>query len=237
VSAPPDVVYITKMADHNPELRHSLRSLKNVPHSGVWMSGYRPKWVSHDVGHINIQQRKNKYESAEANLRAACAHPEVSERFYLFNDDFFVMQPVDEIPMLHMGSVDDWVDYYVNAGSNRYVLGLRGTIDLMRDRLHVREPYLFYGIHIPMPIEKSKMAEVLAAADAHRRDIICLHKRTLYGNYWRVGGRLSRDFKVMGTSQAYTDKPFISTTDSAFDHHLVGRHIRRTFPSKSPYER
>ena len=104
----PDIVYVVRAADKNEELRYSLRSLANLPHAKVWIAGYCPSWVQ-GVGVIPVKSRTHGHQHAKASLRAACEHPEVSDEFVYMNDDFFVMQPLDELPVMHRGTVADMV--------------------------------------------------------------------------------------------------------------------------------
>lgn len=101
----PDIVYPVRPGTINEELRYSLRSLANVPHGRVWIAGHRPPWAR-GVGHIPVPPQATKYLGSTANLRAAVEHPEVAEEFLYFNDDFFVMTAVQEVPALHRGPVD-----------------------------------------------------------------------------------------------------------------------------------
>src|SRR5688572_14976620 len=100
-----DIVFPIRASGRTDELRYSLRSLVNLPHDRVWIAGHRPEWVSKEVGHIAVHQLggTTKYERSLANLLAACSHPEVSDEFVRFDDDFFVMVPMDRVPLLHQG--------------------------------------------------------------------------------------------------------------------------------------
>ena len=102
-----DIVIPLRRALLNEELRYTLRSIeKNMPGHKIWFSGYRPKFFS---GKLNVVENAtlegNKYQKSHSNQMAACKHPEVSETFLLFNDDFFVMKPVTEFEDAHRGLV------------------------------------------------------------------------------------------------------------------------------------
>ena len=102
----PDIVYVVRPGDRNEELRYSLRSLANLPHGRVWIAGYCPSWVT-GVEVIPVQGQPGSHQTAKANLRAACEHSAVVEDFVYFNDDFFVMQPLERMPVMHRGTIDE----------------------------------------------------------------------------------------------------------------------------------
>lgn len=223
---PPDVVYVVRPGEVNPELRYSLRSLVNVPHGTVWMAGHRPHWVSRTVRHIRVAPRHPKAQSSNANLRAACDHPEVGEDFLLFNDDFFVVKPVKGVPALHCGTVGE----HMGQMGGGYRRAAEGTRDLLVSWGHP-DP-LSYELHLPMPLLKPAMAELLEWA----KGTWCLHHRTLYGNVVGIGGRRTEDVKVYDRDQVlFPPGPFVSTDDRSWQGR-VGAWVRSLFPDPSPYE-
>lgn len=231
-----DIVYVVKHDENNEELRYSLRSLKHVPHRKVWMAGYRPSWVSDRVGHIPVPRMGSKFASSTANLLAACQNAGVSEEFYFFHDDNFVMRPMpDGIPVFHRGRVADVEASYLRRGiRSRYFRGLRETRDLIvREGISV-DP-ISYELHAPLAVRRTLMIAALGIAARARLDTP--HKRTLYGNLARIGGTRLRDPKVMDRGNNFrTDGLFLSTMDSSFRFGMVGVYIRDQFPGMSPYE-
>ena len=226
----PDVVYVVRRGHTNEELRHSLRSLANLPHRRVWIAGFIPRWVR-GVGRIPVAQKRSKYLNSTANLRAALEHPQIADEFLLFNDDFFVMRPLTEMPILHRGPIQPVIDLYRRIDNGPYVRGMEQTRDLLVELGHP-DP-LSYELHVPLPVRREAMLEAL---DLGRR-IQVLHKRTLYGNLARLGGTRSPDVKVASAGAVgYQDWPFISTLDWVFDQEPVGSFIRDRFPEPSPYE-
>jgi hypothetical protein len=224
-----DVVYVVGPKAQNEELRHSLRSLSNLPHDRVWIAGCKPQWVT-NVGFISVQQRLSKYQNSTANILAACAHPEVSDDFIYFNDDFFVMKPMEAIPTFHRGRLEDVIRHYRYTNSS-YVRGMRDTRTLLQN-LGCRTLHS-YELHIPMVINKQKMTEALH--HGLKSKIKAVHKRTLYGNLHDIGGTEVEDVKVISPQGGWPKGPFISTSDQAFTGR-VGRHIRSIFPEPSSYE-
>jgi hypothetical protein len=229
--AVPDIVYPVRPGNTNQELRYSLRSLAHLPHGRVWIAGHRPPWVR-GVGHIPMPPQATKYLGSTANLRAAVEHPDVAEAFILMNDDFFVMIPVKEVPVLHRGPVDRVEAYYASRGRGLYLQGLRDTKALLAD-LGYPAP-LSYEVHVPMPMTKTRAREALKVGG----HLPVLHKRTLYGVMHRVGGRQISDPKILTRSPRFLrESVFLSTMPDTFARGVVGHFIRERFPAPGPYER
>jgi hypothetical protein len=123
----PDVVYIAR-AGENEELRYSLRSLVNIPHGRVWLVGGRPPhWYTGD--RIPTPQTGLKKDISGRAMVTACLHPEISDEFLLFNDDFYVMTPGPPPGPMHRGPLQGVIDWYETQGitASRYVTGMRAT--------------------------------------------------------------------------------------------------------------
>lgn len=230
----PDVVYIVRPGDRNEELRFSLRSLANLPHGRVWVAGYMPKWVGGATAiPVRFVPRRSRWERSAANLAAACAHPEVAERFVLMHDDFFVMKPLADVPVLHRGEVERVAEVYGRRGATTYRGAMLAATKLLNG-FGVERP-LSYELHAPMVIEKQGMAGVLELVARATNTRVAGHVRTLYGNLAEVGGTESHDFKV--SHQEWSEEwAFLSTSDHVFGEGAVGRHIRKRFPEPSRYE-
>lgn len=226
----PDIVYVVRPGDDNQELRYSLRTLRNVPHRRVFIAGHCPRWVK-GVTPIPVRQDGTKFSNSTGNLRAAAEHPEVSEEFLYFNDDFFVMQPIRRMPALHRGPIAAIERYYAARGKGAYLKGLRDTWALLAE-LGIEQP-LSYELHVPMLLQKARLLETLELG-AH---LPVLHKRTLYGNVWGLGGRQIPDCKVIDRGWTFPKAaPFLSTLPVSFASGAAGQHIRRAFPEPGPYE-
>jgi len=225
-----DVVYLCREGE-NEELRYSLRSLRNLPHDRVWIFGGAPEWLR-GAELVPVDQRASKYRVTTAAMRAACLHPGVSDPFVLMNDDFFVMEPVAELPVLNRGPVDVVAeDYARRIGTSRYLKGMLATRDLLRE-LGYRRP-LSYELHVPLPVHKAEMLEALEVGEA--AGIPVLHKRTLYGNLAGLGGETIADVKVCGRRrQTLPAGPWLSTLDATFPSVLPL--LARRFPRPSPFE-
>ena len=90
-----DIVYFVKESPVNEELRYSLRSLVNFPHRKVIFYGCCPDGLSPDV-HIKVNQNcENKWLNVNKMLRLACKNKDITKDFWLFNDDFFIMEKIE----------------------------------------------------------------------------------------------------------------------------------------------
>ncbi len=233
-----DVVYIIKAGESNEELRHSLRSLANIPVRRVWMVGYRPKWVQETVGYIPVIQRGQKNQNTWHNWRAMAASPELPDRFVLMNDDFFVMRPIAAVPAYHRGNLDVMIDWYAQQRLNSWRSRAVSTRVLLR-AVHPDAELYSYELHLPMLIDKPMLARALDhLAHARRAPAEHYNKRTWYGNYAQIGGSKVDDVKAMGgkAGMPTTDLPFLSTSPHSWAG-LVGGTLRRVFAGPSPYER
>lgn len=231
-----DFVYICKDGE-NEELRYSIRSvLHYFPNARIWVVGGKPDWY---IGnYIQVEQvKKNKYENAKNNLVEMCKHKEISNDFILMNDDFYIVKPIKIIGYYHGGSMYERIDQYQkHMGISPYIKKLKMTYKHLV-RTGIREP-LDYALHVPMPMERDKLLFLLTT---HRYS----HSwRSLYGNYYKVGGEQIRDVKVYDDKGYKPDPydftrliyPFLSSNDDSFDL-LKRKLLHKMFPQKSKLEK
>lgn len=218
----PDVVYLVRDSPHDDELRYSLRSLVNLPHRLVWIAGHKPKWVRR-VGHLPTSQTGGKFANQALNLSEACEHPDVSDPFVMFNDDFFVVRQIDEVPVLHRGLLSEVSR--LNSGRGSWRDRLRATSNVLG-----RDALSYDALHVPMTFEKAKMSDVLETMP-HMGLF-----RSIYGNRYEVGGTYSVNVKIASEDKDL-DGPFVSTSPSAFASGPVGKRLRKMFPDPCMYER
>lgn len=235
-----DVVWICRTGP-NEELRYSIRSVAaNMPHENIVVVGGKPDWYTGKFIEVNTYRTDgkpstNKYENAKNNLRQIVKSRGISNDFILMNDDFFVLQPIDQMPYFHGGLLSDRIATYRRyVGWSEYTEVLIRTASLL-DGLGIKDP-LDYTLHIPMMFNKKKLAKVLEYPIASIR--------TLYGNIYKVGGRKMEDVKVHPKHHQYAPPsfdyenkktPFLSTADSTFSavkKNLLGP----LFPEPSKYE-
>lgn len=223
------MVYVVRPGDDNQSLRYSLRSLAaHVPHGRVWVAGHAPPWLR-NVGHIPAAQTGDKHVNSTANLRAACKHPDVSDRFLLWNDDFYALRPILEVPVYHRGTMTVVYQKTRHMSTGQWLPGLLATRRLLA-RLGHPDP-LCYELHVPLPVDKTGMLNALDVGAGVR----ALHKRTVYGVLTGIGGTSLPDPKVTHARPIQPSGDWLSTGPRA----LVGgagRFLRGLFPTPCRYE-
>lgn len=229
-----DVVYPVRTGNANEELRYSLRALHaNFPHRDVYVIGAPPAWLQNVIS-IPHRQGSNSRSNTNTSMRLACLHPDVSNPFVWMNDDYFIMQPIDEIPRLNRGPIDDVIEQLAPR-KDQYAQGMVATKRLLIDSGFVEGNVTSYELHMPLLVQKSSMLYALKVYEDSKRPN--LHKRTLYGNIFDYGGETVTDNKITSkTAQWDIDATFISTSDLSFRDHPIGAWIRAQYPDKSPYE-
>ena len=229
-----DIVYINKPGDDNEELRHSLRSLSNLPHDSVWIAGHCPDWVR-GVGRLELEPLPDKWENINASTRAVCSDDRISDDFILFNDDHFVVAPVDKLPVWHLGRLSRLIALLEGRGlqDNSWLDGLRATAAQMA-AWGYKNP-MAYEAHIPLAFNRRRLAWMLDNAT---------HKPFLPGAaYSATGfatGRVGDNVKCVDGQELLTNImqgfPLLSTEDYAFASGPVGEYVRNLFPNPGPYE-
>lgn len=220
---PLDVVYYVRPGERNDELRYSLRSLSNVPHGRVWIVGHKPRWVR-GVEYVKGNMHGTVEGNAVGNLALACQHVGQA-RFVVFNDDFYVVQPIDRIPSLHAGPLAQ----RIASARTTYRRQLLAAADLLAS-LGKRD-LLAWTLHVPVVVRLEWLRLALRLIGT-RRPIP--EWRTVYGNLWGVAGEQAPDVKVRQRSDEFPMGPFLSTQDATLS--AVAPRLARLFPNKSEYE-
>lgn len=230
-----DIVYMVKDSSPNEELRYSLRSVEKNwgPRGNVWIFGGCPDGIKPDRFVPVEMILPGKWENTHRLMRLICQNDEISEDFWFFNDDFFVMKPVSEdIPQMYNGTISEII---------RLVECEDAGVKYWTDQLHILDDLfrregmscLNYEVHKPMLINRKKM---LAVMDRYRT---ILFTRSLYGNYYEIGGVDSCDvlvkFAYSGISWVM-EEDFVSTTEDSFAYGEIGEHIRGLFPQPCTME-
>lgn len=227
-----DVVYILKNRVRPDELRYSLRSIEeNLEHGNVWFIGGQPNGIIPDRS-ISMQQTGIlKWEKARSSLIRACENEEISERFWLFNDDFFVLKPMESETPYFGGMLRDHilkVEHRYGDKRTGYTRALRNCEQVLKG---ADLTTFDYALHLPILVDKKKMLEAIETFPD------CPMFRSLYGNYAEIGGVQHEDVKIVGMSNKFSDDAdFVSTGDSSFAYGRVGVQIRRRFPEACKYE-
>ena len=225
-----DIVYILRNGIDGDELRYSLRSLKNIPHDKVWFFGGTPEGLKVDRQVPLEQMGVSVWQKVCWTLEKVCLTKEVSDDFILFNDDFFVMQPIDELPPYYDGTLMKRINALkkkTDGLGSLYSRQLENTRQLLMSE---HKKTYNYAVHVPMVINKKKALEVLGK---YKRAPMF---RSIYGNYWNIGGENIKDVKIVGEREPKEDCVFLSTSEKSFAKYPVGEFIRERFPDKCEYE-
>lgn len=228
-----DVVYVNKEGE-NPELRYSLRTLKNVQHDMVWIFGGAPSWINRgEVQHHPRVQRGSPYASVREHIKAACNTADVSDPFMLWNDDFFCMDPIGyNGAVYHRGPLVRMLEQFASTNI-LWAKGLRETAHMLEKVGHL-EGAMSYDLHLPLPIYKQEMREAIRWADKSRVDAV--HVRTLYGVGAGLGGVERHDPKMLHRNDPFPKGAWLSSGDATY-RSTVEPVLRYLFPDPSPYEK
>lgn len=225
-----DIVYILK-ADIDPyELRYSLRSVeKNFPFRKVWFVCGQPKGFEPDGRLYHKQNESTKWANVKSSLLKVCACEDITEEFYLFNDDFFVMKPFEgEFINYTAGTLEARIrEIYQKNGSSAYSRQLERTRnELLIDGFDT----ISFCVHLPMLIDKKKAVHVLKALDSPMF-------RSQYGNRAQVPYIYHADVKIYDKNEEPSeDCDYLSTIEDIFRDGKAGEFIRSRFPEPSRFE-
>lgn len=224
------VVIPVRNGDHNPELRFMLRCLEtNWPdHGDIWIVGYQPNWLT-NVNHIPGNTDRRPYVNVFNNILSAATHHDIPDEFVLFNDDFFITEPIDRIAVMHRGLLTDHIER-LKPRRGWWPESLKTTLKVLK-AAGIADP-LSYEVHAPMRLHKHALADIMTeyadTAPDHPPQA-----RSLYGNLRNLAGQQIKDPKLYRAGNV--PKPFHSTSDSSFRWFRAYYH--RTYPTPSRYEK
>lgn len=225
-----DIVYILKDGITSKELVYSLRSVeKNFPHRYVWFVGGKRAGLKPDRVVYHRQDGPTKWDLIKSSMLEVIKQPELTDEFYLFNDDFFVMKPFEgEFINYADRSLTERVNDFIEerGAPNRYAR----TILAARDQLlALGYPEVNFEVHLPMLFEKGKVEEALKKCTSPQM-------RSVYGNITGCRYIERPDVKVNRMEYIPDDPDFVSTNDNTFAFGNIGKYIRQTFDKRSRFE-
>ena len=229
-----DVVYVVKDSAFNDELRYSLRSVeKNFPCNRVWFYGGRPIGAHPDKQVIIHQTWGTKWDNVRNMLRKIAENDEITEDFVLFNDDFFVMKPVENLPPYKWKSMESlWKGIERRNGGrpSTYTKNMKKVAEELTAAGYGTDNY---ALHLPMVFNRKKMLEMLDTFPDTRSP------RSVYGNmFLKKDAKSHKDVKIFRAREIPPKDPdYLSTEDFAFENGKVGEFIRQRFPEKSRWEK
>lgn len=225
-----DIVYILKNNIDSEEIRYSVRSVvENFPYRKIWFYCGCPDYMIPDE-HVQFEQiGSSKWDRSTYALAQVCKNDDITEDFWLFNDDFFVMQKVTNLSPCYRGTLQKRCrDINGRGMPSGYSRQLNRTAHILRINGYKQ---LDYALHIPMLINRKKAQEVLNKFQGYPMF------RSLYGNYWDVGGEKIKDVKIANKDADVPENSrFLSTDDASFLYGKVGDYIRSRFTEPTKYE-
>ena len=225
-----DIVYILRPDVEGDELRYSLRSLKNLPHRFVWFVGGLPRGYKPDRSLPHIQTGESKWDRIRSSMYKVIEQEELSDEFFLFNDDFFVMKPVKGT---FVNFVDKTLEWRVEdlRQLNPWLRPYGRTLYKANEELKalgIKEPKNF-EVHLPMLINKEQAKTTIKLCSSPQM-------RSIYGNLSKCKTVQHDDVKVYDLNTVPEDPDYLSTNDDIFRDGKVGEFIRSCFPEPCKYE-
>ena len=216
-----DFVYICRDGE-NEELRYSIRSvIKHYPDSRIFLFGGKPSWFNGN--HIFVPDLSGKFNNIVSCLKAVSEYEDI-EDFILMNDDFFIINKINTFHYYYSGSLQDKLeDHASRYGLSQYARALKTGIKALKG---IVETPINYDIHVPMPMNRSKLKEIVDMSAC---------PRSVYGNYHNVGGIEINDVKIYKGDTNIPDSDFLSTEDNSFDI-IYNKILKDMFTEKTQYE-
>lgn len=218
-----DFIYICR-DQKNEELRYSIRSVyDNYPEAEVLVVGGKPDWYSGNF--IEVKNIGNKFDNINQCYKTICNIKSI-DNFTLMNDDFFILNRLENIPYYYDKTLDDKIaDHTKRFGLSKYARVLSEANKILK-KMGIEKP-LNYDVHTPIVFNREKLSEIINLSKA---------PRSLYGNIFQVGGEEIKDVKVYkDTKEIDINKDFISCEDKSFEI-LKNLILADKFKNKTKYE-
>lgn len=199
------------------ELSYSIKSLKNVPHSGVYIIGDKPDY---DVPATIIapephQMPYSAYTDVFMKHYTTCLEIDADE-LLVMNDDFFIMQPYD-FQMYDRGSMTDHIAE--RSRNDPYKQMLQNTYDYLTAQGETTKDYT---THTPFLYNRKNLLALIEQVMPEIKRGKTMSIRTLYGNIFNVPSETIKDVK---NPEVYEGLPILSTNEHTFMGEL-GLYIR-----------
>lgn len=227
-----DIVYILKNDIQPDELRYSLRSVcENFPYRKIVFVGGCPEGITSDIYIPHQQTGQNKWQKVMSSMRKAFSDESLTEEIFLFNDDFFILSPVDTENFVNftdgtLGRRIRKLEEHIKRKSN-YSKRLRNLFVLLKT---MDRDTMSFTVHMPMLINRHKALEMIEKFPEQQMF------RSLYGNLHEIPYTYHRDVKIYTNDKLPDWDDYLSTTEGSFQEGLVGEYIRNKFPRPCKYE-
>jgi hypothetical protein len=180
------------------------------------------------VEHVPWRQGE-KWQDLTDKFRALRTIDGLSDEFYYFEDDYYVIDPVDDLPHY----VLPW-SFASRVGTTGFGLSHANTLPLL-ESAGFEDPPSFEH-HVPTVVEKALIPTHLDPGG------VPLRYKTMSGVHSpRVPVPLVRDVKVRKNADLKDvltkQVGFLSSAPNSFESSGVERLLRSRFPNPSPYEK
>lgn len=206
-----------KTRDGGQELRHSIRSLKNLKgwdKRQIFVVGDTEPWFK-DIIHIKKRKSGTTYLDQEYAMYEALLDERLEDDFIYMMDDIYFTEEV-EIEYLYWGELK-------KRGNGYHHNQKEATGKWLQEHGYTT---LDYETHTPFLINKRKRMEIYKILQPTFSTMI-LKPRTLYGNIFNVGGEFYEDQKTK--TERLPKAPIIST-------HFYTPELETLFPKPSIFE-
>jgi hypothetical protein len=198
----------------------------------VFIVGEKPAWVK-NVTHISVKDfnPKTKIKNTTHKLKVAVESGLLPDKFTLMNDDFFLLESMNEIPVLYYDTLKSSIKR-TNEKRGLYYRAKVATLALLEKDGYL-DP-LDYGLHIPFEMETKNLKEVLERVALEEGQYLI---RTLYGNWFCTPRTNAYDVKMRGNwSGNPQGKKFLSTDSTVVLDKAFQTWIQNKFPKPSKFE-
>ena len=223
-----DIVCPVRPGDQNESLRLAIRSWEaNLEFDRIFIVGHKPGWLT-GVEHIPGNPTNNGHHNVYANMLIASQHPDVSDTYLAVNDDFFVTASTAP-DVFHRCTLDE----HLNIPRVKRGGWWKDSLETTRVCLQahgIAEP-LSYELHVPLPVNKSAMAQTLELFKYVTPENPP-QWRTLYGGMNDIGGTQRADVKSYHGGELH--RPYHSTEPKSFA--AFAGNLTRMFPQPSQWE-
>ena len=226
-----DIVYILKNDISSDEIRYSLRSVcENFPYRKIVFIGGCPEGIEPDLYIQHEQVGRNKWEKVRSSMIKILKCEDISEEFFLFNDDFYVLSPQSED---FINFADGTLDRRITELKQRlgrtstYTRQLE-TIQTFLKRQH--KDTVNFALHLPLLVNRFVALGLLTSYP--QIDMF----RSFYGNMAEIEYRSHKDVKIYKNDEMPKFDDYLSTCDDSFRDGAVGVFVRNRFNKPCKYE-
>lgn len=215
------------------ELKYCLRSIEMwVPDARkVFIVGGKPAFIR-NVEWISAGDRPgimHKERNIFQKIFAAVNDKRVSDDFFFFNDDHFLLQRF--APSFdHKGLLSDSLKNI--SPSNPYIKTLQNTLGVLGGGFD-------YDTHCPTIFNKDLFMKTVGEMEWFRPFGFGI--KSIYGNLVGVGGEYYPDLKIRNNhhfrdSSVFEGRKYFSTADTAMTAAMIHK-LKKLYPNKSKYEK